>query len=132
MASIEQLARLTHDPWEDVIECHLSRLPDKTKDGRDTIKEGYAVGINENGEREWRVAVSYLLGEDVLGISVDRQTNATTKHLADVMRTLGWSSGKNNPHNETLSRLHKTNRGKNNRRTQGSNPSSRRAEACNR
>jgi hypothetical protein len=34
------------------------------------------------------------LGEDVLGISVDRQTNATTKHLADVMRTLGWSSGK--------------------------------------
>ena len=40
VASIEQLARLTHDPWEDVIECHLSRLPDKTKDGRDTIKEG--------------------------------------------------------------------------------------------
>jgi predicted P-loop ATPase len=94
VASVEQQARLTHDPWEDEIERHLSRLTDKTKDGRDVVKEGYAVGINENGDREWRVASSYLLGETVLGISVDRQTNATTKHLADVMRTLGWSSGK--------------------------------------
>jgi predicted P-loop ATPase len=94
VASIEQQARLTHDPWEDVIEHHLAMLPDKTKDGKDTVKDEYAVGINENGEREWRVASSYLLGERVLGVSVDRQTNATTKHLADVMRTLGWSSGK--------------------------------------
>ena len=39
----------------------------------------HAVGINENGDREWRVASSYLLGEAVLGIPVDRQTNATTK-----------------------------------------------------
>jgi len=27
----------------------------------------------------------------VLGIPVDRQTNPTTKHLADVMRALGWT-----------------------------------------
>jgi hypothetical protein len=93
VASIEQQARLAHDPWEDEIERHLSRLPDKTKDGRDVVKEGYAIGINENGDREWRVASSYLLGE-ALGISVDRLNNATTKHLADVMRTLGWGSGK--------------------------------------
>jgi hypothetical protein len=94
VASIEQQARLTHDPWEDVIEHHLGALSDKTKDGRDVVKDGYAVGINENGERAWRVASSYLLGPNVLGISVDRQNNATTKHLADVMRTLGWGSGK--------------------------------------
>jgi predicted P-loop ATPase len=94
VASIEQQARLAHDPWEDEIDRHLSRLPDKTKDGRDVVKEGYAVGTNENGDREWRVASNYLLGEDVLGIDVDRQNNAVTKRLADVMRTLGWSSGK--------------------------------------
>jgi hypothetical protein len=57
------------------------------------VESIHAVGINENGDREWRVASSYLLGEAVLGIPVDRQTNATTKHLADVMRTLGWSGG---------------------------------------
>ena len=56
IASVEQQARLAHDPWEDAIERHLSRLPDKTKDGKDTVKEYYAVGTNENGEREWRVA----------------------------------------------------------------------------
>ena len=67
---------------------------DKTKKGTDTVTEGYAVGINENGEREWRVASNYLLGEAVLNIPIDRQNNATTKHLADVMRTLGWGSGK--------------------------------------
>jgi predicted P-loop ATPase len=94
IASIEQQSRLAHDPWEDLIERHLSALADKTKDGEDVVREGYAVGINENGDREWRVASSYLLGERVLDISVERQTNATTKHLADVMRTLGWSSGK--------------------------------------
>jgi predicted P-loop ATPase len=94
VAGIEQQARLAHDPWEDLIERHLAKLPDKTKHGTDVVKEGYAVGINENGNREWRVASAYLLGPDVLGIEVKHQTNATTKHLADVMRTLGWSSGK--------------------------------------
>ena len=93
VASIEQHARLAYDPWEDEIERHLSGLRDKTKDGRDVVKQDYAVGINENGEREWRVTSSYLLW-DVLHISVDRQNNAVTKHLADVMRTLGWGSGK--------------------------------------
>jgi predicted P-loop ATPase len=94
VASIEQQARLAHDPWKDLIERHLSALPDKTKHGEDTVKDGYAVGINEKGEREWHVASAYLLGPAVLGIEVKHQTNATTKHLADVMRTLGWSSGK--------------------------------------
>jgi len=43
------------------------------------VKDGYAVGINENGKREWRVASAYLLGPMVLGIDVKHQTNATTK-----------------------------------------------------
>ena len=88
-ASIVQQARVTHDPWEDVIERQLAGLrEDKAKDG------SYWVGINDNGDREWRVASGYLLGPMVLGIDVDRQNNAVTKRLADVMRTLGWSSGK--------------------------------------
>jgi predicted P-loop ATPase len=94
IASVEQQARLAHDPWEDLIERQLSALPDKTKRGTDTVKDGYAIGIDENGNREWRVASAYLLGPDVLGIEVKNQTNATTKHLADVMRTLRWSNGK--------------------------------------
>jgi putative DNA primase/helicase len=94
IASIEQQARLAHDPWEDLIERHLSTLRDKTKDGKDVVQEGYAVGINDRGEREWRVASSYLLGPSLLGIAVTNQNQATTKHLADVMRTLGWGSGK--------------------------------------
>jgi hypothetical protein len=86
-----QGARVAHDPWEDLIEQHLSALPDKTKGGEDTVKDGYAVGINDNGEREWRVASGYLLGPSVLGIEVKYQTNANTKRLAEVMRTLGWT-----------------------------------------
>ena len=58
---------------------------DKTKDGVCSIG---------NGDREWRVASSYLLGMDVLNIPVERQANANTKRLAEVMRTLGWSTGK--------------------------------------
>jgi putative DNA primase/helicase len=85
-ASIVQQARVAHDPWEDEIERKLARLrKDKVKDG------AYWVDIDDNGDREWRVASSYLLGEFVLGIDVDRQTNAVTKRLAEVMRTLGWS-----------------------------------------
>ena len=74
-----------------MIERRLAALPDKTKDGKDTVKDGYAVGTNENGDREWRVASSYLLGIDVLSIPIERQTNFVTKRLAEVMRTLGWS-----------------------------------------
>ena len=82
-----QQARLTHDPWEDEIERKLARLrEDKVKDG------SYWVDIDNSGGREWRVASSYLLGEFVLGLAVDRQTNAVTKRLAEVMRTLGWSN----------------------------------------
>jgi predicted P-loop ATPase len=88
-ASIEQQARVTQDAWEDLIERKLAGLrEDKVKDGV------YSVGINDNGDREWRVASSYLLGMDVLNIPVERQSNPVTKRLAEVMRTLGWSTGK--------------------------------------
>jgi hypothetical protein len=90
-ASVAQQARVTHDAWEDLIERRLAALPDKTKDGKDTQRDGvYSVGINDNGDREWRVASSYLLG-DVVNIPIERQTNANTKRLAEVMRTLGWT-----------------------------------------
>jgi putative DNA primase/helicase len=85
-ASIEQQARVSHDAWDDVLARYLAGLrDDKVKDG------AYWVGINDNGDREWRVASSYLLGPFVLGIEVERQTVAVTKRLAEVMRTLGWN-----------------------------------------
>ena len=85
-ASVEQQARVTQDAWEDLLSRHLARLrDDKVKDG------AYWVGINDNGDREWRVVSSYLLGMDVLNILVERQTVAVSKRLAEVMRTLGWS-----------------------------------------
>jgi putative DNA primase/helicase len=80
-----QQARLTHDPWLDTIETHLAGLrEDKMRDGE------YCVGIDDNGDRQWRVASSYLLGSMVLGIPLVGQTAATTRRLADVMRGLGW------------------------------------------
>jgi predicted P-loop ATPase len=85
-ASIQQQARVTHDPWEDLIRRKLAELrEDKANNG------AYCVGINDDGGREWRVASSYLLGMDVLHIQFERQTNAVTKRLAEVMRTLGWT-----------------------------------------
>jgi predicted P-loop ATPase len=85
-ASVEQRARVTQDAWEDLIGRHLVGLrEDKAKDGV------YCVGVNDSGDREWRVASSYLLGSFVLGIPTERQTNAVTKRLADVMRSLGWA-----------------------------------------
>ena len=74
-----------------MIERRLAALPDKTKDGKDTKDGLYSIGINDNGDCEWRVAGSYLLGIDVLSIPIERQTNFVTKRLAEVMRTLGWS-----------------------------------------
>jgi hypothetical protein len=38
-----------------------------------------------------RVASGYLLGPMVLAIPAERQTAATTRRLAEVMRTLGWA-----------------------------------------
>ena len=85
-ASVEQQARVTQDAWEDLLARHLAGLrDDKVKDG------AYWVGIDDNGDREWRVASNYLLGPFVLGIEVERQTVAVTKRVADVMRTLGWT-----------------------------------------
>lgn len=85
-AGIEQQARVTQDAWEDLIGRRLVGLcEDKAKDGV------YSVGINSNGGREWRVASSHLLGPMVLGIPIERQSNAVTKRLAEVMRTLGWT-----------------------------------------
>jgi len=90
VAAAEQQARLTYDPWEDEIRGILARLnEDKAKDGM------YEVGINKHGQREWRVASSYLLGTWGLDLLVERQTNATTKRLAEVMRTLGWTKPAN-------------------------------------
>jgi hypothetical protein len=85
-ASVEQQARVAQDAWEDLIGRQLVGLrEDKAKDSV------YSVGVNDSGGREWRVASSYLLGPMVLGIPSERQTNAVTKRLADVMRTLGWT-----------------------------------------
>jgi hypothetical protein len=85
-SSVVQQARVAHDPWEDEIECKLAGLSeDKVKDG------AYCVGVTERGEREWRVASSYLLSWNVLNIPVDRQTSPVTKRLVEVMRTLGWT-----------------------------------------
>jgi hypothetical protein len=80
-----QEARLAHDPWQDLIESHLAGLrEDKVKNGE------FAVGIDDNGDRQWRVASNYLLGPMVLGIPVAGQTPTTTRRLAEVMRALGW------------------------------------------
>jgi hypothetical protein len=85
-ASEAQQLRLTHDPWQDTIESHLSGLREnKARDGE------FCVGVDDNGDRQWRVASGYLLGPMVLGIPVERQTPTTTRHLADVMRALGWA-----------------------------------------
>jgi predicted P-loop ATPase len=91
-ASEVQQDRLASDPWQDVIEAHLGGLSDKTKDGEDTVKNGlYSIGIDDNGDREWRVASAYLLGSMVLAIPAQHQTAANTRRLADVMRGLGWA-----------------------------------------
>jgi len=86
VAAIQQQARVTHDPWEDIISRHLAGL-----DKRDPKDGLYYVMPDDNGVLEWRVASAYLLSSMVLGIPVDRQTNPITKHLADVMRSLGWT-----------------------------------------
>jgi hypothetical protein len=87
-ASVEQQARVTQDAWEDLIQRRLSKL---FEDKKFTDKVGaYSIDVDEGGGSEWRVASDYLLGEAVLGITVERRTNAVTKRLADVMRTLGW------------------------------------------
>jgi hypothetical protein len=81
-----QQDRLACDPWQDVIESQLALLPmDKTNNGL------YSVGIDDNGDREWRVASAYLLGSMVLAIPAQHQTAANTRRLADVMRALGWA-----------------------------------------
>jgi hypothetical protein len=85
-AGIQQQARVTHDPWEDLIREKLASLR------KHMAKDGvYSVGIDEDDQDEWRVASSYLLGFFVLDISTERQTNAVTKRLADVMISLGWT-----------------------------------------
>jgi hypothetical protein len=81
---------ITYDPWEDEVRAKLVGLrEDKVKDGM------YEVGVNKDGHREWRVASSYLLGTCCLNLPIERQTNATTKRLAEVMRTLGWTKPAN-------------------------------------
>jgi predicted P-loop ATPase len=83
-AGVEQRARVNQDAWEDLLERRLAGLREEVKEGQ------YSIGIDSSGGREWRVASGYLLGP-VLGIPIERQTNAVTKRLAEVMRTLGWT-----------------------------------------
>jgi predicted P-loop ATPase len=85
VAGIQQLARVTHDPWEDLIREKLAGL----HTGK--LRDGVSIDSDDNGNRQWRVASSYLLGMWVLNIPIDRQNNAVTKRLADVMRSLGWT-----------------------------------------
>jgi predicted P-loop ATPase len=85
VAGVQQLARVSHDPWEDLIREKLAGLH------AGNLRDGVSIDVDENGNRQWRVASSYLLGMYVLGIPVDRQATAVTKRLADVMRSLGWT-----------------------------------------
>lgn len=88
-AGIEQQARVTQDAWEDLIQRALTKLFGD-KEFKD--KPGaFSIDADESGGLEWRVASDYLLGIHVLGITAERRTNAVTKRLEDVMRTLGWT-----------------------------------------
>jgi predicted P-loop ATPase len=82
-----QRAKLSVDPWEDVISTDLARLMEIVEKGCDP--DGFARAADLNGEEEWRVSSEYLLTE-LLDIPKERQNNNHTKRLAAVMRSLGW------------------------------------------
>jgi hypothetical protein len=73
VARIEQDARLVADPWEDIL--------------RDMSGDAYPTADGK-GEEE-RISSAKIL-RDYLKIDADKQTDATTKRLSNVMKRLGW------------------------------------------
>lgn len=87
-AAVEQKARREPDVWEDVIGGHLAPLMGK---GIGAGLEGrWAVAADDKGTRQFRVSTTYILGE-ILRLSVERQGDAVSKHLANVMKEMGWT-----------------------------------------
>jgi predicted P-loop ATPase len=85
-ATVEQLARMEVDPWEDRIYQHLY---ERQRDFAE-IEKCFQLTVGKNGEQEWRVSISYLLS-DVLHIPAERQHHNLANRLANVMRNLGWT-----------------------------------------
>jgi hypothetical protein len=91
-AAIEQKARRERDVWEDVIGGHLAPLMGK---GIGAGLEGrWAVAVDDGGARQFRVSTTYILGE-ILRLSIERQGDAVSKHLASVMKDMGWTRHEN-------------------------------------
>src|ERR1700722_3012177 len=87
-AAVEHKARREPDVWEDVIGGHLAPLMGK---GIGVGLEGrWAVAADDKGARQFRVSTTYILGH-ILNMSVERQGDAVSKHLANVMKDMGWT-----------------------------------------
>jgi predicted P-loop ATPase len=87
-AAIEQKARREPDAWEDPISNRLAGFERK---GIGAGQPGqWAIAVNSGGHRELRVSTPYIL-EHILGFPKDRQSDAVSKRLANVMRDMGWT-----------------------------------------
>lgn len=85
-ATVQQLARMEIDPWEDIL---ANKLADK--EANNAAVQGCIIRApDKNGNLEWRVSTSYLLS-DLLLIPVERQYHNQAKRIAAVMRNLGWT-----------------------------------------
>jgi predicted P-loop ATPase len=85
-AAVQQKARMNEDVWEGMISAKLSMY----QQGGFTVDGDFALASDANGNSEWRVSTNFLLSQ-VLSISPERRSDAVTKRLAGVMRSLGWT-----------------------------------------
>jgi predicted P-loop ATPase len=85
-AAAEQKARMNQDVWEDLLSTRLAGL----RKNKRSIDGTFVLAADDSGNSEWRVSTHFLL-TDVLCISKERQGDAVTKRLANVMRGLGWT-----------------------------------------
>lgn len=90
-AAIEQKARREPDLWEDAITGHLDPLMKKQIGAG--LEGRWAIAVDDGGLRQFRVSTAYVL--EFLGISHDRQSDAASKRLANVMKEMGWTRHEN-------------------------------------
>jgi predicted P-loop ATPase len=84
-ATVEQIARMEIDPWEEQVGADLL----EKERSYSTIDHKFILATGKGGAREFRVSISYLLS-DVLRIPPERQHQNHASRLAVVMRNLGW------------------------------------------
>ena len=87
-AAVQQIARMQDNPWEDAIAARLATIE---KNGGEGGANGwFDLAADGEGRDQWRVSSDYLLTV-VLGLAKERQTTAHARHLAGIMRKLGWT-----------------------------------------